>query len=180
MIERASTLRLVHMMTQSRHPFTLVVQRKKISGQQPLDLAQEGTESITSQGYIYRAIATNIKDMSNSEVVHWYKQRGDASENRIKELKHDFGAAKMPCQNEAASALYLSLCMLAYKLFVLLRTFMPGTYESSRIKQVRLRLYALAGKVVKHQRELTLKVQYNCYDFLMSVLSRIRSFEPAL
>ncbi|CAC9518755.1 IS1380-Spn1, transposase [uncultured Gammaproteobacteria bacterium] len=30
-------------------------------------------------------------------IIHFYNQRGEDSENRIKELKNDFGARQMPC-----------------------------------------------------------------------------------
>jgi hypothetical protein len=46
--------------------------------------------------YIYRAIATNLKILSDSKIVHFYNQRAEDSENRIKELKNDFGAKQMP------------------------------------------------------------------------------------
>jgi hypothetical protein len=46
---------------------------------------------ITTGPYIYRAIATNLKILSDSKIVHFYNQRAEDSENRIKELKNDFG-----------------------------------------------------------------------------------------
>ena len=50
-------------------------------------------------GYIYRAIATNRDHQSDSELVHWYNQRAEDSENRIKELKLDFGGDTLPCSD---------------------------------------------------------------------------------
>ena len=41
---------------------------------------------------IYRAIATNKDELSDPE--HFYNQRGESSENRIKELRSDFAAAR--------------------------------------------------------------------------------------
>ena len=43
-------------------------------------------ETHCAQGYIDRAIATNRSDLSDSAVIHWYNQRAEDSENRIKEL----------------------------------------------------------------------------------------------
>ncbi|CAC9510494.1 IS1380-Spn1, transposase, partial [uncultured Gammaproteobacteria bacterium] len=46
----------------------------------------------TTGQYIYHSIATNLETLSDSKVIHFYNQRGEDSENRIKELKNDFGA----------------------------------------------------------------------------------------
>ena len=122
---------------------------------------------------MYRAIATNRDDLSQSELVHWYNQRGETSENRIKELKLDFGANRMPCNDFAANALYFSLCALAYNLFALMRLVLPVRFESCRAKTIRWRLYALAGKVVMHGRKLYLKVKSAHRALLEEALSAL-------
>ena len=72
--------------------FTLIVQRKAIQGQANLELESENNaDELSIGGYIYRAIATNRDELSDSSIVHWYNQRAEDSENRIKELKLDFG-----------------------------------------------------------------------------------------
>ncbi|OHA71636.1 MAG: hypothetical protein A3E07_02800 [Candidatus Wildermuthbacteria bacterium RIFCSPHIGHO2_12_FULL_45_9] len=173
-IQDESTCRFLHSMNQSQHAFTVIVQRKKIHGQFVLDLKEETTEEIVYQGeYMYRAIATNRDDLSNSELVHWYNQRGEASENRLKELKLDFGAHRMPCNDFAANALYFSLCALAYNLFALMRLVLPVRFESCRAKTIRWRLYALAGKIVMHGRKLYLKVKAAHRALLEEVLGAL-------
>ncbi len=42
-------------------------------------------------------IATNLEGLNNNEIVHFYNQRAEDSENRIKGFKDDFGAKQMPC-----------------------------------------------------------------------------------
>ncbi len=54
-------------------------------------------EQIATEQYIYRAIATNLDHLSDGGMIHFYNQRTEDSENRIKELKSDFGAKQMPC-----------------------------------------------------------------------------------
>ena len=86
------TCRTVHGIGDYDKAFTLVIQRKRLRGQAELDLDVDATgEDIISDGYIYRAIATNCDEKSDSQIIHWYNQRGEDSENRIKELKRDFG-----------------------------------------------------------------------------------------
>ena len=37
-------------------------------------------------------------------IVRWYNQRGECSENRIKDLKIGFGVERMPCDQTGANA----------------------------------------------------------------------------
>ena len=57
-------------------------------------------EGINLGGYVYRAIATNRDKLSDSEIIHWYNQRGEDSENRIKELKIDFEEVRKACNTK--------------------------------------------------------------------------------
>jgi chaperonin cofactor prefoldin len=93
--------------------FDLVVQRTQITVQVQLDLNldldndnnTQNLEQIATEQYIYRAIATNLNHLSDGEIIHFYNQRAEDSENRIKELKNDFGAKQMPCGDFNANAL---------------------------------------------------------------------------
>ena len=158
----------------------MIVQRKRIEGQLPLDLETTPSEEIIQQGaYLYRAIATNRTEMTDSECVRWYNQRAEDSENRIKELKKDFGAERMPCADFDANALYFSLCALAYNLFALMRALLPIRFERCRAKTIRWRLYALAGKVVMHGRKLYLKVTAAHRKLLAEVFSALDQLAQA-
>jgi hypothetical protein len=53
----------------------------------------------------YTVIATNRRE-SAEEVVKWCNQRGESSENRIKELKIGFGMDRMPCGQFEANAVF--------------------------------------------------------------------------
>ena len=50
-------------------------------------------------------MATNRDELSDSEIIHWYNQRAEDSENRIEELKLDFGGDTLPCSDFNANAL---------------------------------------------------------------------------
>jgi hypothetical protein len=176
----ASTARMVHTMANTKQAFTLIVQRQSVAGQTVLDLDQStDQETIRSGKYLYRAIAVSGKvDVTDSHWVNWYNQRGEHSENRIKELKADFAAGKLPCQDFAANSLYFALSALAYNLFALLRMFLPPQFEASRAKQVRLRIFALAAKVVRHGRKIYLKLAKQHHCLLATILQRLSSLCP--
>jgi hypothetical protein len=173
-----STCQVVHTIGDLETPFTVVVQRKPLSGQVDLafDIEGEVVDEVIHEGYLYRAIATNRTALSNSDVIHWYNQRAEHSENRIKELKLDFGANRLPCGDFDANALYFAICTLAYNLFALMRMLLPAQWEACRATTIRWRLYALAGKVVRHGRSVTLKLTQSGVQLLAEILSRIKAF----
>ena len=119
-----------------------------------------------------------IKVQIVAQGVHWYNQRGEDSENRLKELKHDFGGDTLPCSNFKANALYFALTALAYNLFALLRQLLPKALAHARALTIRHRLYALAAKVVRSGRQLIFTLQENHHQRLTQVLYLIKVFEP--
>ncbi|MFQ3244147.1 MAG: hypothetical protein ACI9SP_000774 [Arenicella sp.] len=170
--------RVVHATADLESAFTVVVQRKRLGGQVYLafDIDGEVVEEVIHGDCLYRAIAINRAELSNSGLIHWYNQRAEHSENRIKELKLDFSANQLPCGDFDANALYFSICILAYNLFVLMRVLLPEQWEACRATTIRWRLYALAAKVVRHGRSVTLKVTQSGFQLLAEILSRTRAF----
>lgn len=73
------------------------------------------------KSYRYSAYVTNMK-LSPSEIWRLYRGRGDA-ENRIKELKYDFGFDSFNLKSFYATEASLMFAMIAYNLMSLFRTF---------------------------------------------------------
>jgi len=159
------------------HAFTLIIQRKAIEGQSHLEL-EDDSEEIKLEGYIYRAIATNRDKLSDSQIIHWYNQRAEDSENRIKELKLDFGADTLPCSDFNANALYFLISALSYNVFALMRQLLPEKLTHHRAMTLRWRLYGMAAKVVKTGRRFYIKLQEKNHRLLSQVLEGLRAFEP--
>jgi hypothetical protein len=173
------TYRTVHCIGEYEKPFTLIIQRKQIKGQIELDLDDANSEEEVEQGgYIYRAIATNREELENSEIVHWYNQRGEDSENRIKELKLDFGGDTLPCSDFKANALYFNIAALSYNLFALMRQLLPLRLSSHRVITIRWKLYATAAKVVKTGRQYFVKLRKARQKLLSEVLEALGRLEP--
>ena len=158
--------------------FTLIIQRTATRGQASLDLDSQDTHGISQGGYVYRAIATNRDELSDSQVVHWYNQRAEDSENRIKELKLDFGGDTLPCSDVNANALYLLISALSYNLFALMRQLLPEELAHHRAMTLRWRLYAMAAKVVKTGRQWFVKLKEKHQTLLEQVLCALKEFEP--
>ena len=173
------TCRTSHCMGDYETPFTLIIQRKSLHGQASLDLnSQEEAEELHDNGYLYRAIATNRDQLSDSEIVHWYNQRAEDSENRIKELKLDFAGDTLPCSDIQANALYFLVSALSYNLFALMRQLRPEERAHHRAITVRWRLYAMAGKVVNTGRQLFVKLREGHQRLLERVLIALKAVDP--
>ena len=171
--------RILHVMTKMPQAFTLVVQRKRIDDDEnsQLDIFINSDDETVARGrYIYRAIATNLDELTDSEVEHWYNQRSETSENRLKELRSDFAAARLPCGDFDANAAWLMLSSIAYNLFALMRMVLPIWWSPARAPTVRLRLYDVAGQIVRYARQWTVKVNACHRQMMDEALNQIRNF----
>jgi hypothetical protein len=162
---------VVHSMNHTDSAFRLIVI------QRPFQAEFEGMETDESEeekwSKRYRVIATNFPEKYSPEkIVQWYNQRGDTSENRIKELKNDFGMERMPSKNFGANAMYFSMGVLTYNLYVMFRTLvLREELRSARVLTARWRLFNMAGRIVYHARQVYLKVS----RVLMEIFGELRS-----
>ncbi len=177
-IENQETYRTSHCIGSYKKAFTLIVQRTKIIGQVEIDLEDStSTGEVTLGGYVYRAIATNRDSKTDSEIIHWYNQRAEDSENRIKELKLDFGGNCLPCSDFKANQLYFLICSMSYNLFALMRQLLPENLSNHRVTTIRWRIYAVAAKIVKTGRQLFVKLKSAHQKLLAQVLDELRRFK---
>jgi hypothetical protein len=158
----------VHSMEETKKAFHLVVIRRVY--QKNLF----GEEKIEEK---YKVIATN-RGGSAEEVVFWYNQRGECSENRIKELKIGFGMERMPCGQFEANAVFFRIGVLAYNIG---RLFIINTLDKSwhrhQVQTLRWKFYQQAGKIVFHGRDVFLKIDRSLKKLFTQV--RLRSWEYA-
>jgi hypothetical protein len=152
----------VHCMEKTNEAFRLIVIRRPVQKK----LFDEGSVSEK-----YTVIATNRAE-EMEQVVEWYNQRGECSENRIKDLKIGFGMERMPCGQFEANAVFFRIGVLAYnlgRLFVL-KT-LDISWHRHKVETLRWKLYATAGKIVFHGGYVWLKVR----RYLHEVFSTIRT-----
>ena len=156
----------VHCMNKTKEAFRLIVIRRPYQGK--LFVEEEVCEK-------YTAIASN-REGSAEEVVKWYSQRGECSENRIKELKIGFGMERMPCGQFEANAVFFRIGALSYnvgRLFVL-KT-LGESWHRHQVQTLRWKLYQSAGKIVFHGRYVYLKVRRHLQGLFAEI--RLKSWE---
>ena len=178
-----STSRTVHCIGDYEKSFCLVIQRQAKTGQLEIELEDVNNEigandEYQNQHYIYRCIATNMDAKTDFEIIDWYNQRAECSENKIKELKCDFGADDLPCSDHQANGLYFFICILAYNLFVLMRALAPTILRNYRAKRVRWLVYRIAGKVVCSGRQLCVNITAVGYEILEQLVAIFQAAIP--
>ncbi len=157
----------VHCMNKTRKAFRLIVLRRPIQA----DLFEP------TERYRYSVIASNRTETAG-EVFDWYCQRGEASENRIKELKIGFGMERMPCGQFEANAMFFRIGVLAYNLFVRFKhSALSSEWHRHQVQTLRWRFYQAAGRIVRHAGQIYLKVSEGMRALYQSV--RERSWEIA-
>jgi hypothetical protein len=159
----------VHTMNKNRYPFRLIVISR------PYQSDVFGDINPVNK---YTVIATNRTE-TPEEVVDWYNQRCDCSENRIKELKIGFSMERMPCGQFKANAVFFRIGVIAYNLYKLFVNNVLGkSWIKYQVQTIRWRLYNKAGKVANHARQLRLKLSKELYELFNQI--RFRSWEFAM
>jgi hypothetical protein len=101
---------------------------------------------------------TNISDRGRTSVIRRHRTRANA-ESIISELKYGFGLDRLPCGELLANTAFVEANLLAYNLVHLYKeVVLPAGWQQYTIKTLRLRLLNIGAVVVRHARELLLKV----------------------
>ncbi len=160
-----------HCMQKTKKVFNLIIIRRP--GQPDL------LDPNSDDSQRYTLIATNITG-NPASIVRWYNQRGEASENRIKELKIGFNMEYMPCGTTKANAVYFRIGVLAYNLFKLFKmAALPKEWAKHTVQTIRWKFYQTAGKLVAHAGQLWFKIKTVSLQFFEEVRTRVCKFSTA-
>ena len=165
---------ILHTMNDTSQGFRMIVIQKPY--QASFD-ASENEENIRNS---YRVIATNDFDKTEEEIVKWYNQRANASENKIKELKIGFNMEYMPFGTTEANAVFFRLGTIAYNLFKLFQMkALPSEWKKHTVQTIRWKFYQTAAKVVRHAGQLYMKIKEADFNIFEEVRAKIRKFAMA-
>jgi len=157
----------IHCMNRTKESFRIIIVRRPYQGR----LFDEDDAKLK-----YTVVATNKLDRAE-DVLIWYNQRGDTSENRIKDLKIGFGMERMPCGQTKANAVFFRIGALSYNCY---RLFLLKTLDKSwhkyQVQTTRWRLYQTAGKIVDHSNSVSLKVRRIFYNLFAAIRSKAWEF----
>ena len=172
-------IEFIHTMDDTKEAFRMIVIKKDITP--PLPTIEEYISDEVMKQYqdtIYYCIATNDNDLTPEEIVHFHRQRGEASENKIKELKNGFNMSYLPTSNFEANAFYFYIGSVAYNLFLLFKQILDKSLQKHTVKRIRYKLYNIAGKVITHARKTIVKVSGEFMQMFQAI--RQRAYEESL
>lgn len=144
--------------TDWERPRRLVIVRQRIE-QRPQATGKQLSlfpEDEIHRNYRYSAYFTN-QQYAATDVWRNYRARADA-ENRIKELKEDFGADSFNLQGFFPTEASLHFVMIAYNLMSLFRIFVLQEKTQKRLSTLRYRTFAIGAYFEKHNDTLKLKI----------------------
>lgn len=108
------------------------------------------------KNYRYHCFFTN-QSLPAKEIWEQYKRRGDA-ENRIQELKQDFGMNGFCLNQFFATEAALRMVMIAYNVMSLYRQFSGQTHVHQRLSTLRFHCFAVGSWIVTKGRQRVLKM----------------------
>lgn len=127
--------------------------------------------------YRYSCFMTNL-DLPAEMVWALYRKRADA-ENRIKELKYDFGSDSFNMQSFFGTEAALHVVMMAYNFVSLFRQFVLNTPIHEQMKTLRYQVFNIGGYVVKNgnQRILKLSLALKRREWFTGLWMNVNSFK---
>lgn len=117
--------------------------RPKATGKQLQLFKEEGI----FENYRYSCYITNL-DLSPKMVWDMYRGRADC-ENRIKEIKADFGFSNFNMQNFGATEAALNFVVISYNIMSLFKQAVLKSDKLHHLKTLRYKIFAIGGYITK-------------------------------
>ena len=129
-------------------------------------------------GYGYSCYVTNM-DLPLDQIRNVYNSRADC-ENRIKELKQDFGLDSFCLQGFWATEASYRFIMIAYNLMSLFRHFALNHHKRATLKTLKVYCFALGAWTTAHANRTVLKIALPAKrrDWMTGLFSRIKGLSP--
>ena len=132
----------------------------------------------TGKGMNVRYFCSNMEGQTARE-LYWdfYVKRGEASENRIKELKNMCFADRLSCHSFGANYFRLFISCLAYEFFRIIKELIKksGEKESSKwqINNIRLYLMKVGATIKMSVRRVTVSLSksYVCRELFCKIVA---------
>jgi len=116
-------------------------------------------ELFESTGVTYHAVVTNRYELEAAQIVRWHREKAGTIEHVHRVLKDELAAGVLPSACFGANAAWFRINALTFNvLSVLKRRALPQRLRDARPKRLRYELFTLAGELVVHQSQLSVRV----------------------
>lgn len=132
-------------------------------------------ELFDNKGVSYHAVVSNRHDLDVAQLVRWHRQKAGTIEHVHRVMKDELGAGVLPSARFGANAAWFRINALTFNvLTVLKRRALPERFRDARPKRLRYELFTLAGELVVHQSQLSVRVPVGDQRFQEIVEARGR------
>ena len=149
-----------------------IKKRPKATGKQLKLFKDEGIY----QNYRYSCYITNL-ELSAHMVWTMYRGRADC-ENRIKEIKEDFGFDNFNMQDFAATEAALNFVVVAYNLMSLFKQAVLRSDKLHQLKTLRYKIFAIGGYITRsgNQKLLNLSLSMKRRKWVEGIWKESQNF----
>jgi hypothetical protein len=128
----------------------------------------------------YYATVTNRWAWDGERLLRWSHERCGTVEPAHDVLKNELGGGVLPSYRFGANAAWWQLVVLTHNLLaVLKRVALPDDAQAVRPRRLRFLLFSMAGRLVRHGRQLILRLAEDHPGTALLVNARARLFAPA-
>lgn len=149
-----------------------IKKRPKATGKQLKLFKEEGVY----QNYRYSCYITNL-ELSAHMVWNMYRGRADC-ENRIKEIKEDFGFDNFNMQDFAATEAALNFVVVAYNIMSLFKQAVLQSDTLHQLKTLRYKIFAIGGYITRsgNQKLLNLSLSMKRRKWIEGIWNESQNF----
>lgn len=143
-----------------------------LEGQQKLPFP---AMTMRKKAYKVFGFVTNV-DWDGEEAIHWYHARCGKSEQAHAAMKEDFAGAKLPSGSFGENAAWWWIMILSMNLNqAMKRLVLGGNWVAKRMKAIRFALINLPGRIVRHSRQLVIRLSkgHPSFDLLVNMRREI-------
>jgi len=116
-------------------------------------------ELFERKGVSYHAVVSNRNDLDAGSLVRWHREKAGTIEHVHRVMKDELGAAVLPSARFGANAAWFRMNALTFNVLTILkRCALPERFRDARPKRLRYELFTLAGELVVHQSQLSVRV----------------------
>jgi len=133
----------------------LIKKRPKSTGKQLKLFKEDGVIG----SYRYSCYITNL-DLPAKVIWDMYKGRADC-ENRIKEIKQDFGFGSFNLNDFAATEAALNFTIIAYNIMALFKQAILKQDKIAQLKTLHYKIFAIGGYITKNGNQNLLQLSLN-------------------
>jgi hypothetical protein len=139
-----------------------VLRQPDLPGMEPQQELPFPTMTVEKTRFKLFGVVTNIHDWDGERVIKWNRERCGNSEHAHGVMKNDLAGGRFPCENFGANAAWWWIMILALNLNEMMKILaLDPNWRPKRMKAIRYWLINVPGRVIKHSRQLRLRLPEN-------------------